>query len=152
MNKTLSILVSVLFAFAASAQTRLTPAFVTNVVTSQLVTAAANSNILSAPLAVNPGYGIGLAVKMHNASTSATTNAGVYINITPDGTNWPSPAAYLVAIPHVANTTNFWYTNLPSAWFDGGMSVRVESLTNNDNANTVTFDQLELSRRRLDYQ
>lgn len=145
------MLAMILIGARASAQTYLTPVLFTNVVTAQAVTAGATSNVISAPIPVNPGFGFGLTVKMHNALTSAVTNGTVNINVTYDGTNYPSPATYSIEIPHVANTTNFWYTNMPAAWFDGAMDVRVDSVTNNDSANIETYDQVTLSRKRLDY-
>lgn len=152
MKKIIPILFLVsLFAFSVEAQTSKQPAFFTNIVSGQLVTTGATSNILSAAIPVNPGFGVGLTVKEHNASTSATTNATVNINVTYDGTNWPSPATYSIQVPHAANTTNFWYTNMPAGWFDSAMAFRVESVTNNDAANSVTFDQVTVSRKRLDY-
>jgi hypothetical protein len=152
MKKVITIIVFVSALVSETfSQTYNTPDLFTNVLTSQAVTAGANSNLTSLPVVINPGFGIGLGAKLRNASTSANTNAGIFINVTQDGTNWPSPPAYLVAVPHVANTTNWWATNLPAAWFDGFMKMRVESVTNNDLANTVTFDAVSLSRKRLDY-
>lgn len=143
----------VLFASAlvADAQTFNTPDMFTNVSTAQVVTLGATSNLLSQPIVINPGVGIGLTVKEHSALTSSTTNFTVLLNVSYDGTNWPSPAAYTVIIPHVANTTNFWATNLPATWFDGFMRMRLESFTNQDTANSITVDQATISRKRLDY-
>lgn len=140
------------------AQTRLTPAWFTNITLPASIAATGNSNVASGtlasqPIIVNPGYGAGFSASWTNiGSGAATTNLGFFINITPDGTNWLVPAPYYFELKHPTGVPALTGTNMPAAWFDGFMQWRVDAVSNCDNANVISNRTTIPSRRRLDYQ
>ena len=127
----------------------LTPNYYTNLTIPATVASGTTSNLVSQPMLVNPGYGIGLEVCSTNG-TSATTlsNCTATINITVDGTNWQSATYASLTWTHSSAGTRF-YTNFPASMFDGAKAVRVKSVVNNDTNNTATLGSIILSRARM---
>lgn len=117
-----------------------------------VITPAATSNLVSAPVFINPGYGISLEVAVRGivGNETTTSNVTARVNLSLDGTNYLTTAPLaLVGVLSGTNTIVFG-TNFPASLFDGFAKARVESLTSASISNVIPVS-VKIGRARQNF-
>lgn len=108
-----------------------------------------NGGLTNAPVLVEPGFGMGFFFSMTNwLDTVGVSNATFGINVSPDGTNWPSSPTISFTKANNGATPVSFYTNIPATSLDGARAVRLESIQIAA-TNSVGFTNVFFSRTRL---
>jgi hypothetical protein len=102
---------------------------------------ATTATTTSSATSVSGNYLTEIYIKYSQSSSAATVAATVQILVSPDGTNYFSPASLLVTAPLTASATTYWVLAVPTTAIDVEVTYTAPTTgtgTCTVEANTVT--------------